>query len=242
MEQEKVTEELVRQNGNQAAAVMADYAAQSGGDYEQELEALRTELFGTRIMEYSPDKVYGQSDYVIYQNAFWLCLVDGTTGIWDMSKWAPLFGLEVSISSNFVSLQQVLAAINTTPRNYDVTLGNLASNDVPAVELQSGDGFETTAFIDVTKIGLNRMFLNLVGQVTIKGLFSIDGNGKVAFEDAEDTSILPRTSYVLQTGGATVMLFGDREGQYLELTCAATAINATCIIEYRGINYKSVGS
>ena len=31
MEQEKVTEELVRQNGNQAAAVMADYAAQGGG-------------------------------------------------------------------------------------------------------------------------------------------------------------------------------------------------------------------
>lgn len=34
MEQEKVTEELVRQNGNQAAAVMADYAAQGGGGSE----------------------------------------------------------------------------------------------------------------------------------------------------------------------------------------------------------------
>lgn len=32
MEQEKVTEELVRQNGNQAAAVMADFA---GGDYSR---------------------------------------------------------------------------------------------------------------------------------------------------------------------------------------------------------------
>lgn len=31
MDKEKVTEELVRQNGNQAAAVMADYAAQGGG-------------------------------------------------------------------------------------------------------------------------------------------------------------------------------------------------------------------
>ncbi len=31
MEKEKVTEELVRQNGNQAAAVMADYAGQGGG-------------------------------------------------------------------------------------------------------------------------------------------------------------------------------------------------------------------
>ena len=30
MEKEKVTEELVRQNGNQAAAVMADYAGQGG--------------------------------------------------------------------------------------------------------------------------------------------------------------------------------------------------------------------
>ncbi len=28
---ENVTEELVRQNGNQAAAVMADYAGQGGG-------------------------------------------------------------------------------------------------------------------------------------------------------------------------------------------------------------------
>ena len=31
MEKEKVTEKLVRQNGNQAAAVMADYAGQGGG-------------------------------------------------------------------------------------------------------------------------------------------------------------------------------------------------------------------
>ena len=31
MDKEKVTEELVRQNGNQAAAVMADYAGQGGG-------------------------------------------------------------------------------------------------------------------------------------------------------------------------------------------------------------------
>ena len=31
MDKEKVTEELVRQNGNQAAAVMADYASQGGG-------------------------------------------------------------------------------------------------------------------------------------------------------------------------------------------------------------------
>ena len=31
MEKEKVTEELVRQNGNQAAAVIADYAGQGGG-------------------------------------------------------------------------------------------------------------------------------------------------------------------------------------------------------------------
>ncbi len=31
MEKEKVTEELVRQNGNQAAAVMADYASKGGG-------------------------------------------------------------------------------------------------------------------------------------------------------------------------------------------------------------------
>lgn len=32
MNQEQVTEELVRQNGNQAAAVMADYVGQGGGD------------------------------------------------------------------------------------------------------------------------------------------------------------------------------------------------------------------
>lgn len=32
MEKEKVTEELVRQNGNQAAAVMADFTAQGGGE------------------------------------------------------------------------------------------------------------------------------------------------------------------------------------------------------------------
>ena len=31
MEKEKVTEELVRQNGNQSAMVMADYAGQGGG-------------------------------------------------------------------------------------------------------------------------------------------------------------------------------------------------------------------
>lgn len=33
MNQEQVTEDLVRQNGNQAAAVMADYAGQGGGDH-----------------------------------------------------------------------------------------------------------------------------------------------------------------------------------------------------------------
>lgn len=33
MNQEQVTEDLVRQNGNQAAAVMADYASQGGGGH-----------------------------------------------------------------------------------------------------------------------------------------------------------------------------------------------------------------
>lgn len=221
---------------------MADYAAQSGGDFEQELEALREELFGTKIAEYQPDKVYNKGSYVIYQNALWICWYDGATGNWDMSKWARLFGAEASVSSNFVSLQQVTATVNSMPKNVVITLDNLALNDVPAVELQSGDGFKTTASIDVAKIGLNYRMLDFVGQATIQGLLSIDGNGKVTFENAANTSILPRTSYTLQPGATVVMLFGDREGQYLELTCATTVIGATCIIEYRGINYKQAGS
>ena len=75
------TEEVVRQNGNQAAAVMADYQA-------SQTEKVLSDVLGYEV--FSVTKAYVAADIVIYQNKLYAFKAGGkVAGAWDASKVDP---------------------------------------------------------------------------------------------------------------------------------------------------------
>lgn len=57
---------------------------------------------------YDPSETYNTGDYVIYNNKFYICKSDNTTGAWDSSKWD-----EVNIGEQLESLQEQINSIET---------------------------------------------------------------------------------------------------------------------------------
>lgn len=73
----KPTEDVVRQNGSQSAAVMADY------------QASQTEIAMSNMLGYEPfskTKAYVTSDIVIYEGKLYKFKSNKTAGEWDATK------------------------------------------------------------------------------------------------------------------------------------------------------------
>lgn len=73
----KPTEDVVRQNGSQAAAVMADYQA-------SQTEQALSNVLGYEV--FSVTKAYVSSDIVIYDGKLYKFNSSKTAGAWDATK------------------------------------------------------------------------------------------------------------------------------------------------------------
>lgn len=101
----------------------------------------RNTLVDVASDEYNSSNVYSSGDYCIYNNTFYQCTTDNTTGEWDSSKWQS-----TQIATEIVELNKyVYHATRRTRRNITNDLANLpaavAEQDLAKYGYAIGDCF-----------------------------------------------------------------------------------------------------